>query len=66
LSVEIWCLGAAFAPPAEPTPDFSGESEGGFGLCIMQQAVSHASHDSPMPGICCTRLVQSGAERTAA
>jgi anti-sigma regulatory factor (Ser/Thr protein kinase) len=66
VSVEIWYLGAAFAPPAEPTPDFSGESEGGFGLYIMQQAVSRVCHESPMPGVCCTRLVQSIAGRAAA
>jgi anti-sigma regulatory factor (Ser/Thr protein kinase) len=66
VSVEIWYLGAAFAPPTEPTPDFSGESEGGFGLYIMQQAVSRVSHESPVPGVCCTRLVQSIAERAAA
>jgi anti-sigma regulatory factor (Ser/Thr protein kinase) len=66
VSVEIWYLGAAFAPPAEPTPDFSGASEGGFGLYIMQQAVSRVCHESPLPGVCCTRLVQSIAEQAAA
>ena len=64
VSVEIWYLGEPFRPATEPAPDFSGDSDGGFGLYIMSQAVDRVAHESPLPGICCTRLTQSGA-RTA-
>ncbi len=42
----------------QPQADFSGNSDGGFGLYIMSQGVSRVSHESPLPGICCTRLTQ--------
>jgi len=57
--VEIWYLGDAFRPGAEPQPDFSGDSDGGFGLYIMSRAVTSVAHESPLPGVCCTRLVQA-------
>jgi anti-sigma regulatory factor (Ser/Thr protein kinase) len=60
--VEIWYLGEAFQPAAEPQPDLTGESEGGFGLYIMSRAVTGVAHESPLPGVCCTRLVQVAAE----
>ena len=61
MCVEIWYLGDAFRPAAEPAPDFSGDTDGGFGLYIMSQAVDRVAHESPLPGICCTRLTQSSA-----
>jgi anti-sigma regulatory factor (Ser/Thr protein kinase) len=64
--VEIWYLGEPFQPLAEPQPDLTGASEGGFGLYIMSRAVTRVEHESPLPGICCTRLVQVAGERTAA
>jgi serine phosphatase RsbU (regulator of sigma subunit)/anti-sigma regulatory factor (Ser/Thr protein kinase) len=60
-TVEIWYLGDAFVPPPEPQPDFSGASDGGFGLYIMAHAVDSVAHESPLPGVCCTRLRQSAA-----
>jgi sigma-B regulation protein RsbU (phosphoserine phosphatase) len=63
--VEIWYLGEPFVPPAEPEPDFSGNSEGGFGLYIMNQAVTSVVHESALPGVCCTRLTQSAPEPVA-
>jgi PAS domain S-box-containing protein len=65
-TVEIWYLGEGFEPPAEPQPDFSGNSDGGFGLYIMAHAVDHVVHESPLPGVCCTRLTQTSAPTTAA
>ncbi len=62
VTVEIWYLGEGFQPAAAAAPDLSGNSEGGFGLYIMSQAVTSVVHDSPLPGICRTRLIQSVAE----
>jgi anti-sigma regulatory factor (Ser/Thr protein kinase) len=59
VTVEIWYLGEPFVPPAEVLPDFSGDSEGGFGLYIISQAVRGVTYESPLPGVCCTRLVQT-------
>ena len=58
VTVEIWYLGEPFAPPTRSEPDFSGDSDGGFGLYIMSRAVDSVAHESPLPGVCCTRLVQ--------
>jgi anti-sigma regulatory factor (Ser/Thr protein kinase) len=64
--VEIWYLGEPFQPSEEPQPDFTGESEGGFGLYIMSRAVTSVAHENPLPGVCCTRLVQVAGECTTA
>lgn len=56
LAVEIWYVGEAFEPTGEPEPDFSGQSEGGFGLYIILQSVSRVSYTHPVPGVNCTRL----------
>jgi len=58
VTVEVWHVGLPFTPPAQHVPDLSGESEGGFGLYIIENAVSHVSYEQPIPGVCCTRLVQ--------
>ncbi|GAB7538508.1 SpoIIE family protein phosphatase [Burkholderia sp. 3C] len=36
--------GRPFTPPAELAPDFSGESEGGFGLFIIRESCDEVSH----------------------
>lgn len=48
-------LGEAFHP-AECAPDFSGDTEGGFGLYIIANSVDSVHYDSPIPGICRIRL----------
>ena len=48
----------AFTPQTKAQPDFSGESEGGFGLCIIEQSVDLVEYASPMPGIASTRSVK--------
>lgn len=56
--VELWYLGEPFQPPEDLQPDFTGASDGGFGLYIMSQAATSVTHESPLPGVCCTRLTQ--------
>jgi phosphoserine phosphatase RsbU/P len=51
LALSIDYLGEPFVPP-ELAPDFSGESEGGFGLYIIAQSVDEAIYESPAPGVC--------------
>jgi len=58
VTVELWYIGPPFEPQAIPEPDASGASEGGFGLHIIDSAVSSASYEHPAPDVCCTRLVQ--------
>jgi phosphoserine phosphatase RsbU/P len=58
VSVEIWYIGLPFERQPEPDPDLSGESEGGFGLYIIDRAVSEVAYESPLLDVCCTRLVQ--------
>ena len=61
--VEIWYVGAPFTPTLDPLPDFTGASDGGFGLYIIEQAVSEVSYENPLLDVCCTRLVQVAGER---
>lgn len=58
--VEIWHVGAPFTPAPDPLPDFSGASDGGFGLYIIKHAVSEVHYENPLPDVCCTRLIQQG------
>ncbi len=51
IEVEIFYVGNAFAPE-EIEPDFSGESEGGFGLYIIRNSVESATFDNPATDIC--------------
>jgi anti-sigma regulatory factor (Ser/Thr protein kinase) len=43
--------------------DFSGASEGGFGLYVIEQSVDSVEYTSPMPGIASVRLVKRAGER---
>ena len=56
LVVQLFHPGKPFTPPAEPSPDFSGNSDGGFGLFIISQCVDHVDYIGVMPGISCVRL----------
>lgn len=56
--VELLYPAPAFTPPAAATPDFSGASEGGFGLYIMAQCVERVDYYSPAPGIGAVRLLK--------
>lgn len=55
LNVILHYLGAAFEP-ALTEPDFSGDSDGGFGLYIIQNSVDEVIYDTPTPGVCRIRL----------
>lgn len=58
IGVELIYEGTPFVPPDAPTPDFSGNSEGGFGLFIIKNAVDQVDYYSPMPGLASIRLVK--------
>ena len=65
LIVELIYPSAAFAPPTELRTDFSGESEGGFGLFIIAQSVDSDEYTSPMPGVASIRLVKRASAASA-
>ena len=65
VTVELWYLGPPFEVQGRVAADLSGESEGGFGLYIIEQAVSRVSYEQPLPEVCCTRLVQHAEGATA-
>lgn len=58
LVVELIYPGEAFTPPDNNQPDFSGNSEGGFGLFIIEESVDRVEYVSPVPGIGIIRLVK--------
>ena len=58
LAVELIYPSEAFSPPAKLQPDFSGVSEGGFGLSIIEQSVDTVEYGNPMPGISSVRVVK--------
>jgi anti-sigma regulatory factor (Ser/Thr protein kinase) len=57
-SVELIYPGPVFTPPDEPQPDFSGNSDGGFGLYIIQQSVDEVIYRELLPGLSSIRLVK--------
>jgi PAS domain S-box-containing protein len=57
-SVELIYPGPMFTPPDEPQPDFSGKSDGGFGLYIIQQTVNEVTYRELLPGLSSIRLVK--------
>jgi len=61
VTVELWHVGPAFRPPADLSPDFSGRSEGGFGLYIIRNSVADVRYDHPLANVCRTTLVQAAA-----
>ncbi len=56
LSVTLYYLGEAFMP-SRVEPDFSGESESGFGMFIIEKIVDEITYESPFPGVNRVRLV---------
>ena len=58
LTVELWYVGPPYKPPLSATPDFSGQAQGGFGLYIIERAVSEVTYENPVSDVCCVRLVQ--------
>ena len=56
--VELTYPSEAFMPPHNVDPDFSGDSEGGFGLYIIEQSVDCVAYASPVPGVGSIRLVK--------
>jgi anti-sigma regulatory factor (Ser/Thr protein kinase) len=65
IGVELIYEGTPFVPPDAPAPDFSGNSEGGFGLFIIQHAVNQVDYFSPMPGLASIRLVKKFGQESA-
>jgi PAS domain S-box-containing protein len=57
-SVELIYPGPDFSPPVDPQPDFSGNSDGGFGLYIINNCVDAVEYASPMPGVSSIRLIK--------
>lgn len=51
LVVELIYPSAAFRPPEEMRPNFSGNSEGGFGLYSIENSVDTVEYGEPMHGI---------------
>lgn len=60
-SVELIYPGPDFSPPDDPQPDYSGNSEGGFGLYIINNCVDAVKYSSPMPGVSSIRLIKRAA-----
>jgi PAS domain S-box-containing protein len=58
ICVELIYEGEPFFPPSAPSPDFSGHSEGGFGLYIINSSVDQVDYGSPMPGMASIRLLK--------
>lgn len=56
--VELIYPGPIFAPPPDPQPDFSGNSDGGFGLFIMESCVDRTEYVELIEGISCIRLTK--------
>jgi PAS domain S-box-containing protein len=50
LEVSLYYIGAPYVPVARE-PDFSGESEGGFGLYIIENCVDVVVYDSPAESV---------------
>lgn len=61
LELDLHYLGSAFTP-LDFEPDFSGESEGGFGLYIIRNSVNEVEYTSPVDGICRIHLVKTPTE----
>ena len=56
--VTFMYTGPAFTPRAVPNPDFSGNSESGYGLYLIQKSVNEFSFSRDDAGLCTIRLVK--------
>jgi phosphoserine phosphatase RsbU/P len=61
LELDLHYLGNAFTP-LDREPDFSGKSEGGFGLYIIRNSVDEVEYSSPFNGICRIRMAKIAQE----
>ncbi len=59
VTVELIYAGEPFTPPPAVGSDFSGNSEGGFGLFIIEQSVDSVEYGSSMQGIASIRLTKA-------
>lgn len=58
LSAELFYLGAPVNLDAVDLPDFSGISEGGFGVYIMRSILDEINYDAPLPGLVRVKMVK--------
>ena len=58
LSVDLVYAGQPFVQEAPPSPDFSGASEGGFGLFIIENTVDRVIYSRPMPGLASILMIK--------
>lgn len=58
LEVQLLYVGNVYVPTTIAEPDFSGDSDGGFGLFIIEQAVERVIYSTPLPGVGSVRLIQ--------
>ncbi|MFZ4537064.1 SpoIIE family protein phosphatase [Propionivibrio sp.] len=58
LSVELVYAGQPFVQDAPPAPDFSGASDGGFGLFIIENSVDRVIYSRPMTGLASIRMIK--------
>lgn len=56
MSVELIYAGQPFRRDTPPNPDFSGESEGGFGLFIIENSVDRVTYGSSLIGLASIRM----------
>jgi PAS domain S-box-containing protein len=56
MALELFYIGSEAFEPQDSEPDFSGESEGGFGLFIIRNSVDEVRYDVPAPWVCCIHL----------
>ncbi|MBE9609555.1 SpoIIE family protein phosphatase [Chitinilyticum piscinae] len=59
VTVEFYYVGDTFDPGTAPEPDFSGNSEGGFGLFIIRESVDRVSYLTPAEQVNLIRLETS-------
>jgi CHASE1-domain containing sensor protein/serine phosphatase RsbU (regulator of sigma subunit)/anti-sigma regulatory factor (Ser/Thr protein kinase) len=58
LSVDLVYAGQPFVQEAPPSPDFSGGSDGGFGLFIIENSVDRVIYSRPMPGLASILMIK--------
>lgn len=51
LTLTMYYVGELFEP-SDFSPDFSGNSDGGFGLYIIKNSVDEVIYDAPVDGVC--------------
>jgi len=64
IEVRFDYLGEPYVASQETLPDFSGESESGFGLYIIRQAVDDVDYRAAAEGVCRIRLTKRKTQPT--